>query len=506
MAKKPKPAKSGTPDIGTMLKTADSLRKAGRVPEAMRAYQVLLGYVPDLLPALYNLGQIHRHLAQYDDAEYCFRRMLHTAPADLEAMTALAAVCMEKGSTEEARQLATRAASMSDAPFIQMRCSIIMRRAGDIAAAQLMAERAVEKDPDCVDGYYTLSTLKKFKLEDADFKNLTALVDKAGSLPDNLRIKLEFTLGNAMLDVGRDDEAFGHYETGNRLQRLAHKTIAVASIEKYIDSIIALFTPELVQKFANAGAVSTSRPVFIVGMPRSGSTLTEQILSSHPQMAAMGEVGFLQNCIPVFPNAEVPQLFSPGMPTITKQLVDNLSGDMLDGIAKKYLQLTDPFAKEGAKLSDKMLFNFLLIGMIRLALPNAKIIHCSRDPVAMGLSIWQKMFYADMFWAYDQREIGRYYRAYKKLMAHWDKLFPGQIFEANYETMVANQEFETRRLLQFCDLPWDERCMKFHETDRPVSTASSSQVRQSLYTGSVARWKKYEAHLQPLIQSLKEGA
>ena len=506
MAKKQKPAKSTTPGIPAMLKAADDLRKAGRTAEAVRAYQALLGYAPDLLPALYNLGQIHRHLEQYADAEYCFRRMLHTAPDDLEAMTALAAVCLELGSTAEARELATRAAGMSNAPFIQLRTSIIMRRAGDIPAATQMAERAVAQDPNNIDGYYTLSTMKKFKREDADFKNLTALSARAGSLPDKQRIRLEFALGNAMLDTGSVAEAFSHYATGNRLQRLVHKHISVELVEKYTDTIIGLFTPELVHKFSGAGAVSTTRPVFIVGMPRSGSTLTEQILSSHPQMAAMGEVNFLQSCLPFYPNAEVPQLFPATATTITKQLVDNMSADMLDGIAKKYLQQTDVYAREGAKLSDKMLFNFFLVGIIRLALPNAKIIHCTRDPMDIGLSIWQRMFNADLFWAYDQRDLGRYFRAYSKLMAHWNRLFPGQIFEANYETMVANQESETRRLLEFCGLPWDERCLKFHETDRPVITASSAQVRQGLYTGSVARWKKYEEYLQPLIQSLKEGA
>jgi hypothetical protein len=506
MAKKQKPTKSSTLDIVAMLKEADGLRKTGRIPEAMRAYQVLLGYVPDLLPALYNLGQIHRHLTEYSDAEYCFRRMLHTAPDDLEAMTALATTCIEQGSTEEARQLAARAASLSKAPFIQMRTAIIMRRAGDLAAAQKMAECAIKEDPNCIDGYYTLSNLKKFKADEADFKNLAALADRAGGLPDQQRIKLEFALGNAKLDVGQDKEAFDHYATGNRLQRLVHKHVTVELIEKYADSIIALFTPELVQKFAAAGAVDSARPVFIIGMPRSGSTLVEQILSSHPQMAAMGEVNFFQNSLPYYPNAEVQQLFPPAMPTVTKKLVENLSPEMLDGIAKKYLQLTEPFAQNGAKLADKMLFNFFFVGLIRLALPNAKIIHCTRDPMAVGLSIWQKMFHADVFWAYDMREIGRYYRLHEKLMAHWNILFPGRIFEANYETIVADQETQTRRLLEFCGLPWNESCLKFQETDRPVITASSSQVRQSLYTGSVARWKKYEQFLQPMIDAMKEGA
>lgn len=505
MAKKPKPEKTVKTDLRAMLATAEQLHRAGRLVESMRAYQVLLGHAPDLPPALYNLGQIHRQRSEFQDAEYCFRRILHANPNDLEAMTALAATCIELGGTEEARELARRAAQLSPAAFIQMRCATIMSRTGDLAAAQQMTERVIAAEPENVEGYYSLSTLKKFRQGDAELEKMTALGERAGALPDRQRIKLEFALGNAMFDIGEDAAAFSHYATANRLKRLAYKHFNIGMVEKYVDSIIAFFTPEFVQRFAQAGAVESDRPVFIVGMPRSGSTLTEQILSCHPQMAAMGEVTFFDKSLPVYPNAEVPGLFPSDWPSITKKLVESISSGTLDGIGQKYLQLTEPFARHGAKLSDKMLFNFFNVGLIRMALPNAKIIHCTRDPVSIGLSIWRLHFYADCFWAYDMQDIARYYLAYKKLMAHWDKVFPGQIFEANYENMVADQENETRRLLQFCGLPFDAACLNFHENDRPVVTASAAQVRQGIYTGSVARWKKYEEYLQPMIQALKGG-
>jgi tetratricopeptide (TPR) repeat protein len=503
MAKKTGNENSSKNSIADALKQANALRQSGRLQEAMRAYQVLLGYAPDFLPALYNLGQVHRLQAEYHDAEYCFRRMLHTAPDDLEAMTALAATCLEIDQTDEARDLAARAASLSKAPFIQLRTAVIMRRAGDLKAAQEMAECAIAQDPKNIDAYYTLSTLKKFSADDTEFKNLISLGEGAAGLPDAQRIRLEFALGKAMLDTGNDAAAFAHYETGNRLQRIAFKHVTVDLVEKYVDSIISLFTPELVARHAQTGAISSDRPLFIVGMPRSGSTLTEHILSSHPQVRAMGEVLHLQNSLPAYANTEVPGLFAQGLPSVTRQLVENLSPQTLDQIGQKYLQLTEPFAKNSARLTDKMLFNFFYVGIIRLALPNAAIIHCTRDPMATGLSIWQNLFHAESFWTYNLADIGRYTRAYQRLMAHWNDIFPGMIFEANYETMVANQESETRRLLDYCGLPWDARCLDFKENDRSVATASTAQVRQGLYTASLSRWKKYEQYLAPLHNALK---
>jgi predicted helicase len=153
-----------------------------------------------------------------------------------------------------------------------------------------------------------------------------------------------------------------------------------------------------------------------------------------------------------------------------------------------------------------MLFNYLWIGLLRLALPEAKIVHCTRDPVDIGLSIWQLLFTPDIPWAYDLSEIGRCCQAYRKVMTHWNSIFPGEIYEANYEAMVTDQEGETRKLLDFCGLPWDDRCMRFHENKRHVRTASSAQVRVPIYTDSVKKWKKYEKYLTPLIEEVNGEA
>ena len=262
-----------------------------------------------------------------------------------------------------------------------------------------------------------------------------------------------------------------------------------------------LFDKDAVDKLRGAAKNDSARPIFIVGMPRSGSTLVDQILSSHPLAASIGESKYLRRCIPVYPNAEVPGLFAKGQPSITKAFMENLSGHLAP-IAAKYLSLTDKAGQGRVVLADKMLFNYLWLGIIRLALPNAKIVHCTRDPRDIGLSLWQLAFPGGMQWTYDMQDIARYYRAYEKLMAHWNAVFPGGIHEANYETMVGNQEDETRRLLSFCNLPWDDRCLGFHESLRMVKTSSAAQVRQPIYAGSVAKWKKYEKYLQPLVAAL----
>jgi hypothetical protein len=238
---------------------------------------------------------------------------------------------------------------------------------------------------------------------------------------------------------------------------------------------------------------------------RSGSTLTDQILSSHPAVKSVGEAEYLAQTIPPYPNAEVPGHFKPGAPNITRAFIDNLSPEVLDDIGRKYLALTAHAAPGAERVIDKMLHNYFWVGLIRLALPGAKIIYTTRDPVDTGLSLWTLLFSAHLPWAYDQRDIGRYILTCRKIMAHWQKLFPGDIYEANYERMVANQEEETRKLLDFCRLPWDDRCLKFHETKRQVSTSSATQVRQPIYKDSVKRWKKHEAYLRELIETL-EGA
>lgn len=492
--------------IAIALKQADAQLMLGRGAEAMQIYRALLAKSPSQPTALYNLGMLHHRRHELREAEDYLRRALRAMPQDPETMMALALVCSDLGLAEEAQNLMQNAVDLSPTGRILTKAGAFQLECGNVTAARAMYERATAADPTNIDAYFALATLQKLSPSDPLLVRLETLHQNATSLPDIQRCKLEFALGKAHLDTGQDAVGFAHYATANRLKRLGYKKFSIARLESYVESIIQLFSAEVVAKFRNTGTETSSRPIFIVGMPRSGSTLVEQILASHPAVSSIGESPFLHQSMPVFTNAEVPDYFPSGTPSITRNMLDGLSEEMLATIDRKYLHLTEPRAAGCARLADKMLFNFFWIGLIRLALPSAAIIHCTRDPMSIGLSIWQASFSTAIPWAYDQIEIARYYRAYEKLMAHWNRLFPGEICNVNYETLVRDQEDQTRRILQHCDLPWDDKCMRFHENGRNVATSSVLQVRRGLHDASINRWKKYETYLQPMIQALKEYA
>lgn len=483
------------------LRQADQMLAQGNFAAAAKAFSAVLAADPLNRTAAYNMAVLHHQKGELDKADACYHIVLQTAPKDAEAIMGLAFVAIDQGHVGKAQFLAAEACEALPSARILTKAGTIEREAGNLEAARLLFEKAVRQDPLHVEAFYGLGSVQKFTAESETFGLLKQLSAKSEKLPPPARIRLAFTLGKAHLDVGETDAAFAHYAEANRLKRATYKIFTIEKFEKYADSVIRLFTPELVERLKGAGNPSP-RPVFIVGMPRSGSTLTDQIISSHPQANSLGEVNFLQRSLPAYTNTEVPDFFPAGTPNITAEFVAALSAAALQDIAQKYLSLTEPFAKGAERLVDKLLFNYLWVGVIRLALPNAKIIHCTRDPLDMGLSIWQLSFQNNIPWAYDQAEIGRYYKSYRRVMAHWEKLFPGAILEMNYETLVENQERETRRMLDYCGLPFDESCLSFHQNKNKVATASAAQVRQPLYRDSLKKWQKYEKHLQQLIDSV----
>lgn len=480
-----------------LLAEAERRLSQGQVEQAVRIYEQVLSTDRNNPVACFNLGVVHHQRGDAQAAQNFYRRALRSRPDDGETLIALAFAALDLGGMDEALDLARQACAATPTARLLTKAGVLHREAGELDEARRLVGEALAKDAGYPEAYYAFSALQKFTEGDT-LRNLRALAPKSASFPLESRIKLEFALGKALLDTNDDDAAFAHYAAANKLKKATFKVFTIEKFEKYVDSIIALFTPELVAKFRGAG-IESQQPVFVVGMPRSGSTLVEQIIASHPDAVGMGEVRHWQQSVPVYPNAAVPDFFGRNVPSLCAELVRELSPKMLGSIAKDYLSLSP----KSARVVDKMLFNYLWVGLILLALPNAKIIHCTRDPMATGLSIWQLLFTQPMPWAYDLGEIGRYYNAYKKLMAHWDRLFPGTILEAPYERMVKEQEAESRRLLAFCGLPWDPRCLDFHTSARQVVTASATQVRQPIYTASLDKWKKYERHLAPLAAALQ---
>jgi Sulfotransferase family len=262
--------------------------------------------------------------------------------------------------------------------------------------------------------------------------------------------------------------------------------------------MIALFTPMLMLSKRGFGSPSEI-PVFIVGMPRSGTTLTEQIASSHPQIHGAGELYKMRQVAGRMNfNRRNVQLFAKAIAELdaTKTLV----------LANDYLGHLKTHSLTASRIVDKMPHNFELVGLIALLFPNAKIIHCKRDPIDNSVSCFMNAFSEAHGYNTDQKNLGLYYREYHRLMLHWKKLLPDQIYENTYENMVADQTGETRRLIDYLGMPWDDTCLRYEENDRTVNTISRWQVRQPIYTTSVKRWKNYEGKLQPLIEALGDLA
>jgi tetratricopeptide (TPR) repeat protein len=418
-------------------------------------------------------------------------------PKNPWALVGLAVVRMEQHDLAAALKLAEKAQRLDGPPEVLAKIGHLYKEAGQLERARQLLRQALIKKPGYVMGWFSMHTLKTFAPGDADLFALVTLAQSASLTPDD-RIRLEFILGKAWLDAGDADKGFAHLEKGNALRRATYK-YDITTFENYIDRVITLFDEATVKRLGGKGTATSDRPIFVVGMFRSGSTLVDQILASHPEATSIGEAKFFQQSLPIIPDAED----SGKTPVISQNFMAKLDAAMLGDIAQKYLAATEPFTKGAKRVVDKMLFNYLWTGIIRLALPNARIIHCVRDPADIGLSIWRTHFSANLPWAYDQTEIARYYHGYARLMAHWHKLFPGQIYDLSYEALVTDQRGETAKLLNYCGLPWDDRCLDFHKTERRVTTASEVQVRQPIYKDSVRKSAKYDKHLQPLLLTLK---
>lgn len=267
--------------------------------------------------------------------------------------------------------------------------------------------------------------------------------------------------------------------------------------KEFFSCIKEMFSAELFKKHSNSGT-DNNAPIFILGMPRSGTTLTEQILSSHQMVYGAGELPDIRKLLS--------QMCGAGEYKKFPKLVGSLGNDDLSRIGSEYIKGLRKRNSSAEHITDKMPHNFLHVGMIRLMLPNAKIIHCKRDPIDNCLSIFKQNFGGVHKYAYDLAELGGYHLLYQDLMEHWNKVLPGFVFELQYEDMVADQEGMTRKLLEFCGLPWDDNCLQFHKSERTVKTASYTQVRKKIYSDSVQLWKRYEQELQPLISALDANA
>jgi len=360
---------------------------------------------------------------------------------------------------------------------------------GDLAEARRCLERAVELAPRNGGFYLSLVTAATTAVTPAHVNAMCELARDIDTLPRAQQIGLHFALGNVYERAGRIDESFHHYGAGNALKR-AELAYDEAAALAYIRSLDVAFGNPMMEALRGCGDRS-ERPIFIVGMPRSGSTLVEQLLSAHAEVASAGESDTLGSIVRAV------------WPAMTARSIEALRAQVRT-IGERYLRATDAAAAGKARLTDKTLEHTQLLPLIHVTLPNARIIHIRRDDLDTCFSCFATLFSgAKVPFAYDLGELGRYDRGYREMMARWRRFVsPERLLEVDYERLVEDFEAQARRILAFCGLAWDPAVLRFHDARRTVRTASNVQVRQPLYRTSVGRARPFERHLTPLSDAL----
>jgi hypothetical protein len=363
---------------------------------------------------------------------------------------------------------------------------------GRTREASIAMERAAALAPRHAGYFWNLANARRFSEDDPHFAAMKKLAGKIDQLNAEERIDLHFALGKAFGDIGHPRRSFQHVLEGNALMRQRVLYDEPKALARF-DRVRATFTPGLMCEKAGLGD-PTSTPVFIVGMPRSGTTLIEQIIASHPKVFGAGELRELPRL------AE--SLHGPNT-TVFPEVVSSMSDDALRPLGGDYLRAIRRLAPGAERITDKMPGNFLLIGLIRMALPNARIIHARRDIRDTAFSCFSLLFSRGQVYSYDLAELGRYCRAYLRLMEHWRELLPDAMLEVQYEDLVEDFESQARRMIAYCGLDWNDACLNFHQTERSVQTASATQVRRPIYRTSIGRWRVHEESLRPLLDALE---
>jgi len=505
------------------------LREMGRLAEADDAYRKALDLQPNNPDFLDNLAlalkDLERHeeaaetmrralvidaardtfhthyaailidLEKFDEAERALESALAITPNDHDAINQMGRVAFERGDLQASLSHFRRALSLK--PDLSDACNNMgntLKELGRLEEARGAYLEALRLDPSVTGTYLNLADLKTFTAGDPLIAAMEALGVKADGLSTTDHMQLGFALGKAYADLKNHRRSFAHLREANALKRAMVSYDEKEALE-FFDRVEAVFTRKLIRDKTGLGESST-RPIFVIGMPRSGTTLVEQILASHPAVHGAGELAIFDKVVQSILGPANTQMPFP-------ESVRAADGAALRQIALSYLAELKRIAPDGERVTDKMPSNYYYVGLIHLALPNARIIHCVRDPVDTCVSCFSKLFSGAQVHTYDLGELGRYYRRYERLMAHWRRVQPkGSILDVRYEDVVADLKEQAQRILAYCALPWDDRCLSFYETGRPVRTASATQVRRPIYKTAVGRWRAYGNDLGPLLGAL----
>ena len=486
-------------------------KKIGRFQDAIASYKRAIQITPNYLDAHNNLGNIYKDLGLFNEAiesyEWAISYGSNYAIAHINLASIYSSYDLEKALHSYQKAISIE----PNFPEAHYSLGAIYSSLGQKDESMKSYEKALKIKPDYAEAHNALSTIKKYIKNDPQIKYMKSLLKRSNLiLPD--KVSLNFALAKASEDLGNHKDFFKFLNEGNRLNK-EKLNYSIESDLEGISNIRNIFVNSKASAPRSNLKKRRPRPIFIVGMPRSGTSLVEQIISSHEEVYGAGELDFLSRSIVKEIQTE---LYGAGeLDFLSKNIFKEIKTAHIKKIDSKafYKKITDNYYDSLSSLNiskdiftDKMPLNFRFVGFILSAFPEAKIVHLKRDPIATCWSIYKHYFTSNgNGFASNFDDLASYYLMYKSLMDFWHKTFPINIYDISYEDLTLNQEKETRKLLDYCNLSWDESCLNFHKNTRAVHTTSTFQVREKMYQGSSDAWRKYEHYLEPLISKIGDA-
>jgi tetratricopeptide (TPR) repeat protein len=487
--------------IRTLNNLGVTLKQAGRLDDAERWLRRALTIESHDVATLTNYGDVLNSLTRHTEAQRYLEMAVQFDPSCAEAHNNLGVTLKELGHTMDSIAHLERSLQINPTytPALNNLGNALVSR-GQIADGTQKFLRVLELDPNDVPAVFALATSTRHKFTDSEVQRVQEMLSHP-RIGANERELLHFALATVLDKRGSHDAAFEHAIAANKSKNESYRRRGLgfdqAGHRELCNALINVFSSSSFSRLPTSG-VEMEEPVFVVGMPRSGTSLVEQILASHPAVFGAGELIDIPQLA-----ADLPRLLGSNLNY--PRCLDRLDGTKARKLATRHLARLLELGSGATRVVDKMTINFQHLGLIALLFPKARIIHCRRDSRDICLSCFFHNFASPgLNFTFALEDLGFYYQQYERLMEHWQQVLPMPIFEIRYEELVHEPEKWTRALLEYCGLEWDDRCLDFHQTERQVKTASALQVRQPMYTGSVGRWKPYETHLQPLLRAFRQ--
>ncbi|MEM9533392.1 MAG: sulfotransferase [Pseudomonadota bacterium] len=468
-----------------------------RYDDGVAMFRRAVELAPDFWKAWVNLGAALGEQQKFDQAEEALKKALPIAPASVPILERLGANALKAGLLEESIQWLHQALAQKPDHYPSLLClGHALKTVGKQAEAIDAYRQCVEAKPDFGEAYWSLANLKTFRFTDqemGEMKEQLAGLDESEE-SEEAAIAFSFALGKGCEDRKDYVQAFSHYARGNDRKRLKVSYDPI-EFQRQNDRIIEVFSRDYFEQHQDQGH-DDDAPILIVGLPRSGSTLLEQILASHSQVEGTAELHYLLRGAMEAGLNRTDGIRYP-------EVMHELKAHQIAGLGLEYIEKTAPHRTDKPYFTDKMPNNFTGVGFLHTILPNAKVIDARRHPLDSCLGTFKQLFASGQLFSYDLYDLAHYYCEYERLMDHWNQVLPGKVLRVNYEDVVADLDTQARRIAEHCGLPWEDRMLSFHETKRAVKTASSEQVRQPIYSSSVNLWRHYETQLEELIDYLE---